>query len=42
MKKLLVAMVLGAALAYFLDPDNGPRRRRACRRGQQPPAVGIG
>ena len=27
MKRLLVFMAAGAALAYFFDPDNGPARR---------------
>ena len=31
MKKLLVAMALGAALAWMFDPDAGSRRRDALR-----------
>lgn len=31
MKKLLVAMALGAALAWLFDPDAGSRRRDALR-----------
>ena len=31
MKKLLVAMALGAALAWLFDPDAGSRRRDAVR-----------
>lgn len=27
MKKLLIAMAAGAALAWAFDPDQGPRRR---------------
>ncbi len=27
MKKLLILLGMGAAAAYFLDPDNGNRRR---------------
>ena len=27
MKRLLLFMAAGAALAYFFDPDNGPARR---------------
>jgi hypothetical protein len=32
MKKLLFAMVVGAALMWMLDPDAGSRRRAAVRR----------
>ncbi len=32
MKKLLLAMALGAALAWLFDPDAGSRRRDALRR----------
>jgi len=32
MKKLLIAMAIGAALAWFLDPDTGSRRRDTLRR----------
>ena len=32
MKKLLVAMALGAALAWLFDPDTGVRRREQLRR----------
>lgn len=32
MKKLLIAMLIGAALAYLFDPDNGVRRRDDARR----------
>ena len=32
MKKLLVAMALGAALAYFFDPANGTQRRTSLQR----------
>jgi hypothetical protein len=32
MKKLLIAMALGAALAWLFDPDNGTRRRDGLRR----------
>lgn len=43
MKKLLIAMALGAALAWLFDPDNGARRRDSLRhkleeRGLTPPA----
>ena len=31
MKKLLCAMVVGAALAYLFDPQLGPGRREALR-----------
>ncbi|MGI9029248.1 MAG: hypothetical protein ACR2HP_04590 [Ilumatobacteraceae bacterium] len=31
MKKMLVAMALGAALAWLFDPDAGSRRRDAVR-----------
>ena len=31
MKKLIVAMALGAALAWLFDPDNGVRRREQLR-----------
>lgn len=38
MKKLLVAMITGAALAWFFDPANGTQRRDALRNqmGQGP------
>lgn len=32
MKKLLFAMVIGAALAWLFDPDTGSRRRDTLRR----------
>jgi hypothetical protein len=32
MKKLLLAMALGAALAWLFDPDAGSKRRDALRR----------
>lgn len=32
MKKLLIAMAIGAALAWLFDPDNGPGRRDTVRR----------
>lgn len=32
MKKLLLAMAIGAALAWLFDPDNGPRRRDTVKR----------
>ncbi|MET0144355.1 MAG: hypothetical protein ABW328_06170 [Ilumatobacteraceae bacterium] len=32
MKKLLIAMALGAALAWLLDPDSGARRREIIKR----------
>lgn len=32
MKKLLVAMALGGALAYFFDPANGTQRRTSLQR----------
>ena len=32
MKKLLFAMIIGAALAWAFDPDSGSRRREALRR----------
>lgn len=32
MKKLLLAMAIGAALAWFFDPDNGSGRRDALRK----------
>lgn len=31
MKKLLVAMITGAALAWFFDPANGTQRRDSLR-----------
>ena len=35
MKKLVIAMAVGAALAWALDPDNGSRRRESVRRQLQ-------
>ncbi len=32
MKKLLLAMAIGAALAWLFDPDAGSRRRDSLRR----------
>jgi hypothetical protein len=32
MKKLVISMALGAALAWAFDPDNGSRRREDVRR----------
>jgi len=32
MKKLLLAMAIGAALAWLFDPDAGSKRRDALRR----------
>ncbi len=32
MKKLLIAMALGAALAWLFDPDAGSRRRASLKR----------
>ena len=32
MKKLVIAMAVGAALAWAFDPDNGSRRRENVRR----------
>jgi len=32
MKKLLIAMAIGAGLAWLFDPDNGTRRRESVRR----------
>jgi hypothetical protein len=32
MKKLLLAMAIGAALAWLFDPDTGSRRRDMLRR----------
>ena len=32
MKKLLIAMAIGAALAWLFDPDNGVRRRETVKR----------
>lgn len=32
MKKLLIAMAIGAGLAWLFDPDNGTRRRETLRR----------
>ena len=32
MKKLLFAMLIGAALAWAFDPDSGSRRRESLRR----------
>ena len=32
MKKLLVAMAIGAALAWLFDPENGSQRREQLRR----------
>lgn len=31
MKKLLFAMLIGAALAWLFDPDSGPKRREGLR-----------
>jgi hypothetical protein len=31
MKKLLIAMAIGAGLAWLFDPDNGTRRRDSLR-----------
>ena len=31
MKRILLALAAGAALAYFLDPDNGAQRRERAR-----------
>ncbi len=35
MKKLVIAMAAGAALAWFLDPDNGSHRRDSVKRTLQ-------
>jgi hypothetical protein len=35
MKKLVIAMAAGAALAWFLDPDNGSHRRDSLKRTLQ-------
>jgi hypothetical protein len=32
MRKLLIAMAIGAALAWLFDPESGSRRRDALRR----------
>jgi len=31
MKRTLITLLAGAALAYYLDPDNGPARRERAR-----------
>ena len=46
MKKLLIAMAIGAGLAWLFDPVSGPRRREDVRRklqerGLTGPAVSV-
>jgi hypothetical protein len=47
MKKMLLLLVLGAAVAYLFDPDSGIRRRAGLRRkvesfGRQTPEPPAG
>jgi hypothetical protein len=44
MKKMMFSMLVGAALAYFFDPANGPERRRSLQRmmAKNPPTRSVG